>query len=160
MRIIKTSAAGGGVKSVQRGVAGSFSSPISIGAVNPANSIVLASTGTAMNGRAWGEVINANQIMLHGKAYGSAAWQVIEFDNVASVQTGLIALDQGVKYRSINVQAVNLERSVLFTEHEYTQYSAEAACVRMLDEDTIRVERSANNPSGYSEESFTLVEFP
>lgn len=108
---------GSNIKSIQRGtiVMDSSTKNVTINAVDLVKSIVIIdynNTGYTSNGICNQAVLlNATTISITGWTGNTVAWQVIEFNNVKSVQRGTASINADVS--SLTISVVNLSKSIV-----------------------------------------------
>lgn len=131
--LIKANIFGGGssvIKSIQRGIAtiNSLDFSVPITTVDPSKSIVLVNyypafatqwnSRTHIRGYLSGD---GSAVYLAVYAYYSniyAAWQVIEFNNIKSLQSGLLTNSSNLSSLTVTVNSVNLAKSILFCSYQ------------------------------------------
>lgn len=124
---------GGVVRSVQRGstvLSNDSEVQVTISQVDAAKSIILVNAASSQttsdptNYNVIGKIVNSNTISLKKRSRSTGTtvfWQVIEFENIASLQKGdfdFITDSSGFQSRTINISPVNLSKSILVFSFE------------------------------------------
>lgn len=170
-KLTGTAPAASPVKSTQRGsttLSGATSIDVTITAIDPTKSILIFTAGeaggtTLPNVMVEGILVNATTIRFRkgtATGYTTIKWQVIEFNNVKSLQRGEITIAGSTATAAIT--AVDLNKSVLFhggmlstwatTTVADTQFS-----IRLVTNIRVDVETGNGNAAGTA--AYQVVEF-
>lgn len=127
-----TGQGGGGsnIKSIQRGVANMMNGVftdinrvnVAISAIDINKSIILLSfhgeDATSANSSIMAEILSATEILFSTSqkpSYGGLfSWQVIEFNNVKSIQRGTSVIPTDVSTENITINPINLSKSFIY----------------------------------------------
>ncbi|OZB90061.1 hypothetical protein CJP46_35370 [Paenibacillus sp. XY044] len=162
---------GGNIKSVQRGVtrfygAGIISIDVPVSAIDIANTVlktdVVSDTSSPAQAEVLGEIIDSTTIRFSINSETttfetSARWELIEFQNLKSLQKGTIA-GSGNSTTSVTISIVNTAKTITFMSYKSTNSSSSAVLKRASFVSNSSL--TLYTVTGASTINYFVVEFP